>query len=156
VNDLARVGVRVKDLWDLVNHLTPEPAIPILWEHLQRRYSDRTIEGLGRALAVRHCFLQERWTEMSVLYEHLPDGRGAIAPGDPVGTMLPFNAKFGVSLPLSVNFEPIHLGRLVDLALNKSNGISRVNFVTALKRYKRRLSADVIDQLESDADLRFA
>ena len=53
VSDLGAVGVYIDSVWDLVN--TSEPyfsALPILIEHLDKPYSQRTKEGIIRAITV--------------------------------------------------------------------------------------------------------
>jgi len=54
LQELSAVGVRVSTVWDLVNTSAPyTAALPILLDHLKRRYSDGTREGIARALSVR-------------------------------------------------------------------------------------------------------
>jgi hydrogenase maturation factor len=53
IAELGEAGVNVRIVWDLVN--TAENyanVIPVLLKHLQMPYSDRTREGIARALAV--------------------------------------------------------------------------------------------------------
>jgi hypothetical protein len=54
LGDLRKIGFDLESVWDLVN--TREAyakAIPILVAHLDKSYSDRTTEGIVRALAIR-------------------------------------------------------------------------------------------------------
>lgn len=54
--DLRKAGYRVKWVWDFVNSPDSYPeAVPILLDHLRRPYSDRTREGIARALTVKEA-----------------------------------------------------------------------------------------------------
>lgn len=53
LEDLKAVGWDVESVWDLVNtDRSYSSAVPILIDHLSRGYSERTLEGIARALAV--------------------------------------------------------------------------------------------------------
>lgn len=53
LDDLAKVGVDVSSVWDLVNTKEPYPdAIDVLIKHLSRNYHPRNKEGIVRALIV--------------------------------------------------------------------------------------------------------
>jgi len=70
--DLRRVGVEVGSSWDLVNTGEPYPeAVPVLLDHLRRPYSERTKEGIARALAVPEA--EEGWDILLELFESNPD-----------------------------------------------------------------------------------
>lgn len=69
---LAEVGVTVSSVWDLVNRAEPyHAAIPVLLEHLAHPYSDRTREGIGRALAVPEA--AHAWDELLQRFRQNPD-----------------------------------------------------------------------------------
>ena len=70
--DLARVGVPVHSAWELVNTADPYPAaIPVLLNHLRRPYSERTKEGIARALAVPEA--KDGWNVLLEEFENNPD-----------------------------------------------------------------------------------
>lgn len=54
--DLRSVGLNLESVWDLVNTSDRYPnAVPVLLAHLDRPYSERTREGIVRALTVREA-----------------------------------------------------------------------------------------------------
>lgn len=54
--DLANVGILVESVWDLVNSREGyAKAIPVLLAHLDKSYSERTTEGIIRALTIKHA-----------------------------------------------------------------------------------------------------
>jgi hypothetical protein len=71
-SDLRRVGVVVSSAWDLVNTRGPYPAaIPVLLDHLRRPYSEKTKEGIARALAVPEA--KDGWNILLDEFEINPD-----------------------------------------------------------------------------------
>lgn len=74
-SDLRLVGVDVGSAWDLVNTGEPYPeAVPVLLDHLRRNYSERTKEGIARALAVPEA--AEGWDILLEEFESNPDTEG--------------------------------------------------------------------------------
>lgn len=70
--DLAAVGVEVASVWDLVNTGQPYPAaVPVLLDHLRRPYSEKTKEGIARALAVPEA--KDAWDLLFAEFESNPD-----------------------------------------------------------------------------------
>lgn len=73
LRELAEVGVHV----DMVNRLPNIPtaqyaqALPILFKHLQREYSDGTLASLARSLATKQA--QQYWDEIVSMYRRAAD-----------------------------------------------------------------------------------
>lgn len=56
IGDLARLGVEVGSVWDLVNaNAEYAVAIPVLLDHLKRPYHDRIRNGIIRALTTKEA-----------------------------------------------------------------------------------------------------
>ena len=73
VSDLHNVGRVVSSVWDLVNTGEPYPeAVPVLLKHLRLPYSERTREGIARALAVREAGYA--WDILWEEFEKIPGG----------------------------------------------------------------------------------
>lgn len=88
LRDLARAGVQVQSVWDLVNTGEPYPeAVPVLLDHLRRPYSEKTKEGIARALAVPDA--EQGWDILLEEFENNPDTK-------------PNGYKWGVGVALSV------------------------------------------------------
>lgn len=67
VADLSASGVHVESLWDLYKQPEAYPAaIPVLLEHLQRDYDERTLADIGHALPFKPDALW--WGEFKSLY----------------------------------------------------------------------------------------
>ena len=117
IQDLARIGMPVRSVWELVNTRSDYPvAVPILLQHLTRPYPDDVREGIARALAVPSA--RPAWQDLKKLFiqepnEDVKDALGA--------------ALVGASDD-SVIADVIALARNVEL------GPSRVMLLRALER----------------------
>jgi len=110
--DLSRVGVNVRSAWDLVNTDEPYPAaIPILVDHLRRPYSEKTKEGIARALAVPEA--KDFWDILLEEFKNNPD-------------MTTRGSKWGVGCALSVvALQTCRYQEALQLLRNKRYGKSR-------------------------------
>ena len=110
---LARAGVSVKSVWDLVNTAEPYPeALPVLRAHVRDgSYPDRIREGIARALAVGLSV--DYWYELKDLYLHA-SGSGA---------------RSGLAVALSAYPQSQHYKSLLEFMDMDSLGGSRVHFV---------------------------
>eukprot|EP01026_Neomeris_dumetosa_P004546 TRINITY_DN112224_c0_g1_i1.p1 TRINITY_DN112224_c0_g1~~TRINITY_DN112224_c0_g1_i1.p1 ORF type:complete len:176 (+),score=0.96 TRINITY_DN112224_c0_g1_i1:82-609(+) len=56
LSDLSTLGLQLQSVWDLVNaRYDYSAALPILIDHLQKKYSPNIQEGIVRALTVRQA-----------------------------------------------------------------------------------------------------
>ena len=141
--ELREVGWNVSSVWDLVNTSTPyREAIPILLKHLLMPYSDRTREGIARALAVRDA--RSAWPILVSEYRKAPIG-------EENGIRL--GAKSGLAAALAAVATNDLMGELVDLAKDRSNGSTRLILLRALRRSKSAVAKRAIEELASDPDL---
>ncbi|NED97137.1 hypothetical protein G1H11_17705 [Phytoactinopolyspora alkaliphila] len=133
VDDLARAGVEVSSVWDLVNTSEPYPdALPILLDHLQRGgYPDRVMESLARALAVRPA--ASVWETFRDLYLRA-EGRGE---------------EGGLAVALAASATEEHLGALIDLLGDESKGDTRGHLMRAIKRVGGKRGRKVLESLTS-------
>lgn len=113
VADLDEVGMHVTTVWDVVNTSTPYPqALPILIKHLRRGgYPDRSLEGMGRALAVKPSV--QYWDELRELYSN------ALGHG----------AQEGLAVALSFAATKSQVDDLIELAKDGSRDDSRIIFL---------------------------
>ncbi len=124
--DLRAIGCEVKSVWDLVNTSGPYPgAIPILLKHLTQAYSDRTKEGIARALAVPDA--RDAWPLLAAEYRKAP-------MGEENGIRL--GAKSGLAAALSATATDDVIAQLASLAKDKANGDSRLLLLNALRKSK--------------------
>lgn len=139
VADLAAAGVVVQSAWDLLNSPGPYPAaLPILMFHLSRPYSERVLEGIARALAVKEA-RPIAWDELLALLKS--------------GT-LPPEAANAAMVAISAMARPSDLPVLVALIREPSLGARRVFLVRNLMRSKRPEARATLLQLRDDPDLR--
>src|SRR5579862_7279495 len=114
IEDLLRVNIKVKSVWDLVN--TPfsyAPAVPVLIRHLRRPYPRIVLEGIGRALGVREAI--PYWDELAALYRQTPDITG-IGPG----ILDKGSLKEGLAVALSATGGPPRFEEMADLLMDRS------------------------------------
>ncbi|NGO51586.1 hypothetical protein [Allomesorhizobium camelthorni] len=152
--DLRGVGRDVNSVWDLANSSSPYPqAIPILLKHLLRCYSDRTREGIARALAVPEMEVHEAWPVLVEEYRKAPMGKGILGPGDTKEYRS--GAKDGLACALSVAATDATLPELIALAKDCAHGESRVLLLSALKKRRNtsQLAKQAIENLASDPEL---
>lgn len=137
-DELAEVGIKISNIYDLVNTKTKYPkAIPILIKHLQISYSDRVKEGIVRALTV-------------------PEAKGLVVPLL-IKEYLQLsndkeNLKWVIGNAVNVTITKKDVADIFPIVLNKENGISRQMFVVALGRIKSDNVRDVLLTLVNDED----
>lgn len=148
--DLRGAGWDVGSVWDLVNFSGDyREAIPVLVKHLLLPYSDRTREGIARALAVPHA--RYAWPTLVAEYRKAPMGMGIIAPGDTKEFRL--GAKDALACALSATATEATMGELIRLAKDKAHGSSRLLLLRALRRSKSAAAKQALTELASDPDL---
>lgn len=137
VDELREAGFQVDSAWDLVNTSTPYPeALPILLEHLERRYPDRVREGIARALAVRDA--KFGWETLTRLYRQ-----------EEAGT----DAKDGLAVAIAAAADDDAIGELIALAQETTHGKSRILLLSALARSQDPRARSALRELEADAEL---
>ncbi len=144
-DDLARVGVRATDPWDLVNRKGPyRAAIPVLLDWLSRtdievapRDRARFREGLVRSLAVAEA----RGVAGRALVEEFR--RTDVEPA----------YRWVVANSLEVAAADTLLPELVELAADRRYGTDRQMIVLALGRMKDPRVTDVLVELLGDDDV---
>jgi hypothetical protein len=150
LEDLRRVGCHVESVWDLVNTSKPYPeALPILVKHLTLPYSDRTREGIARALAVKPA--RFAWPNLVEEYCKAPTGWGIKSAAESEPARL--GVKDGLAVALSVTVTDETMPELIELLRDRSHGEYRVLLLFGLKRSKNPLVLEAIDELADDPDL---
>jgi hypothetical protein len=138
LRDLQAAGKEVGSVWDLVNTATPYPeALPVLLDHLLRPYSDRTREGIARALAVKDA----RPLAWDVMF-------GLIR-----SRSLPKEVADAVMVAISAMARPADLSALIGTLADKSLGSSRIFLVRNLMRSKRPEARQALMNNRADPDL---
>ncbi len=141
--ELREVGWNVNSVWELVNTSTPyREAIPILLRHLLLPYSDRTREGIARALAVSDA--RDAWPTLAAAYCNAPHGQE---------NGIRLDAKSGLAVALAAIATEDVLDELITLAKDRSQSRSRVLLLKALRKSKSAKAKRAIDELASDPDL---
>lgn len=149
VKDLRAVGLELESVWDLVNRPSNYPeAIPVLLNHLQKPYSDRTREGIARALSIRYPAVREAWPILVREYRNTPEGWGIVAPNDTVNVKL--GAKDGLACTLCVAVTDETMEEFISLVKDPANGESRLLLLPALRKSKNPQAKIVLEELASD------
>jgi hypothetical protein len=138
--DLETIGLKVTSVWDLVNTSNRYPgAIPILLKHLTQEYSDRTKEGIARALAVPDA--KDAWSVLVEEYRKAPVG---------VENGIRLGAKSGLAAALSAASTDNVIEQLAALAKDRSNGDSRLLLLSALRNSKTSAAKKALEELAND------
>jgi len=150
LKDLSAVGWQVDSVWDLVNtSANYMEAIPVLLKHLLLPYSDRTREGIARALAVPPA--RAAWPALVEEYRKAPMGVGVKAPGETKEFRL--GAKDGLACAVAATATEGVMEDLVELAKDRTLGSSRVLLLSVLKKSKSNVARVALKELASDPDL---
>jgi hypothetical protein len=149
VNDLRAVGLKLESVWDSVKrpYNCPE-AIPVLLKHLQMPYSDRTREGIARAIANRYSAVEYTWPILVKEYRNTPEGWGIVSPDDTENLKL--GAKQGLACALCVALTDENLEEFISLIKDPTNGSSRILLLDPLRKSKNPLAKKTVEELASD------
>jgi hypothetical protein len=141
--ELRELGWKANSVWDLVNtSASYRESIPVLVRHLLLSYSDRTREGIARALAVPDA--REAWPTLVAEYRKAP-------MGEENGIRL--GAKDGLAVALAATATDNVIDELITLAKDRSHGSSRLLLLRALRKSKSPQAKRAIEELASDTDL---
>lgn len=136
VLDLEKAGVKVSSVWDLVNTAKPYPAaIDVLTTHLQRRYPDRVLEGIARALAVREA--RPSWQILERTYRKWNDPSG-------------IGAKAGLACALAATAHDGVADQLLKLLRDPRQGESRVLLLLGLGKLRTVSVEKLLAELQKD------
>jgi hypothetical protein len=143
LSDLRVAGWNVNSVWDLVNASARyAEIIPILLKHLKLLYSDRTKEGIARALAVPDA--SDAWPILVAEYRKAPIGyENGIRLG----------AKDGLAAALSATATDAVMDELVALANDRSQGDSRLLLLRRLRKSKTPITRRASEELASEPAL---
>lgn len=142
--ELREIGWDVSSVWDLVNTSNPySEAIPVLLKHLLLPYSDRTREGIARALAVPDA--RYAWPILVAEYRKAPMGQE---------NGIRLDAKSGLAVALAATATDKVMDELIAIAKDRSHGSSRLLLLRALRKSKSAAAKQAIEELASDPDLK--
>lgn len=121
IKELAKVGVSVNNIYDLVNTDKPYPsAIPILIGALKSGIEKKTLkEGIIRVLAVKEAKSQAN----EQLFKEYHDTEDSML-------------KWAIGNTLSVIITESDLPEVVKIVMDKNNGISRQMLVASMGKIK--------------------
>jgi HEAT repeat protein len=138
--ELAKVGVNIEDIYDLVNVSTPYPAaIPVLLDLLKNGIEHSGIkEGIVRALAVKEA--------IGIASPILIDEYNKI----PKDKML-LRWTIGNTIYITITNDDVE--RILPIIQDKENGMSRQMFVLALSKIKSDKIEDVLIKLLDDDEI---
>ena len=141
IADLARAGVKVESVWDLVNTAKPYPeAIATLTAHLNRDYSDRIQEGIARALTVKEA--------------RRPDVGAALIAGFRASRdVTTLGAKWALANALCVVAGEDALETVAALALDRAHGESRRPLVALLGNFDDPRARSALAHLVNDPEV---
>jgi hypothetical protein len=123
LDDLRSLGVEIGSLWDLYKQ--PEvhdEAMPVLLSHLQRDYSERTLDDVGNALPSKPA--AKWWDDLADLY--ITTASEAV--------------RDRLAAALSACARQKHYQDLLGFVADRSLGASRVYFLRPINRIGNRIS----------------
>ncbi|MVA57671.1 hypothetical protein [Agrobacterium vitis] len=148
--DLDAHGLHISSIWDLVNTSAEYSfALPVLARHLVLPYSDRTREGLARALAIKAS--SSIWPLLVEQYKISPVGKGIVAPDD--DEVFNLGAKDGLAVALSVAVTRGTLPELVDLVEDRANGPSRLLLLKGVRKFRNPQTREILECFVDDPEL---
>lgn len=134
VADLRAAGSDVNSVWDLVNTSEPYPeALPVLIAHLERGgYPDRTMESLGRAIAVKPAVAY--WERLKKLW------LGARNAGEEDGT----------AVALAAAATAAQLDDLIEFLSVEERSRSRIYFIRPILKLGGARGFECVEALRND------
>ena len=137
--ELNQVGVGVSSLWDLVYTSKKYPnAIPILLEHLSKKYSEKTKEGIIRALAVKEAIGK---ASAALIAEFLKMQKSQVS------------LRWAIGNTINVIIVENDVEMIIPIVKDKEHGLSRQMFVSALGKVTSDKAEDVLIELLDDDDV---
>jgi hypothetical protein len=150
--ELREIGLCIESVWDLVNtSFKYAEALPILLKHLSHPYSDKTKEGIARALAVPEFEVQKAWPLLFDEYCKAKAGWGPKGPDDKREYKL--GAKDGLACALSAAVTDETLPELILLAKDRRQGESRILLLSALRKSRNPMAKQAIEELANEPEL---
>lgn len=133
---LQSLGLPVDSVWELVSTSSPyREAIPVLFEHLGRKYPPRIREGIARALAVAES--RPRWSELVRAYEKEREP----------------SVRDGLAVAIATVADDAVIEDVLGLASDVKQGPSRVLLLCALERSANPQARRALEKLASDPEL---
>jgi HEAT repeat protein len=139
-SELAKVGVSINSVYDLVNTNQPYPsAVPVLLNLLKVGIEDvGTREGVIRALAVKEA-VGKASSILLAEYDKVPRSQMML--------------RWAIGNTIYTTITEADVESIVPIVMDKENGISRQMFVAALGKVKSAKAEDVLITLLDDDDV---
>jgi HEAT repeat protein len=138
-DELRNAGLKINNLWDLVNTKTPYPeAISILLRHLQYDYHDKNKEAIIRALAIKEA-IGKVGARLITTYNTIPKEKMTL--------------RWAIGNTIYATITKEEIKDILPIVQNKENGISRQMFVAALGKAKPPEMEDVLIKLLEDDEV---
>lgn len=136
VEALLSAGISAHSVWDLVHSQSSySAAIPILFEHVRRKYPDRILEGILRALATPDA--KARWGELVDFFEHN-------------SLSLPPELRYLTAVALDGAADDSVIDDIIRLASNSRYGFDRAPLLFTLKRSANPKAKMLLHELRGD------
>jgi hypothetical protein len=134
VEALRAAGYQVKSVWDLVNATAPYPgAVPVLLQHLSRRYPAPIRERIARALGVREALFAR--AALMLAYRCEQDSR----------------VKDGLAIAVAATAD---IDDIIALLRDWDQGPSRLLLLSRLETWRDPRARVVLTELATDPDLK--
>lgn len=134
IGECAAEGFTISSVWDLVNRANDyDRLVPILARHLSLGYSQPTVDGIARAIAIRAA--KPYWRTIAAKFRETPAGS---------------RAKQGLAVALANTASADVVEELCGLLTDPSHGESRVLLVDGLLRIPRARATAMREFLAQD------
>jgi hypothetical protein len=139
VKDLNSVGLNILSVWDLVNTKDKYPkAVPLLLAHLGKDYSDKSKEGIIRALAVKEA-IGKASLVLITEYNRMPKDKMLL--------------RWAIGNTIYTTITENDVENILPIVQDKTNGMSRQMFVAALGKVKSEKAENVLINLLNDEEV---
>ncbi|WP_316812827.1 HEAT repeat domain-containing protein [Pedobacter heparinus] len=139
LGELKKQGIFIKSVWDLVNTKKAYPdAIDILIKHLRKKYHDKNMEGIVRALTVKEA-KGKAANVLKELYDNTSKDKS--------------NLRWVIGNAIATVMSVDDVDWVFSTVIDKSNGSSRAQLVLALGSVKSEQSQNILIDLLDDKDV---
>ncbi len=156
LEDLRSAGIVVDTVWDFVNRDTPNEAVPILAEHLDRDYPYMIKNGIARSLTLKRlppAVLERLVREFKQidLESAAKSSRDEDHPEKSFDNLRHY--KWALGNAIAYGSTKNDFETLLALARDPTHGFTRDNLIRALARKYRDRAGDVLVELLGQDDV---
>jgi len=139
LEELLKVGISINSIYDLVNTNKPYPeAIPVLLNFVNKEFDDKTKEAIIRALSVKDA-IGKTGSVLTGEYNKIHKDKSLL--------------RWAIGNTMYTTIARSDVQDILSIVNDKSNGISRQMFVSALGKFQSAEAESVLVDLLLDDEV---